>query len=84
MIEVIEEVGDAPIVDVATDDDKLFLVVHLKAKTIWNDHRYISPLPYMFRYTLVCSPQFLQFLAGSLQKPRYQLEINFTQIIPLP
>ena len=29
MVEVTEEVGDAPIVDVATDHDKLLLVVHL-------------------------------------------------------
>ena len=32
MIEVTEEVGDAPIVDVATDHDKLLLVVHLHKK----------------------------------------------------
>ena len=37
MIEVIEEVCDACIVDVATDDDKLLLVVHLKA-VVRNDH----------------------------------------------
>ena len=39
MIEVIEEVCDACIVDVATDDDKLLLVVHLKAiAMVRNDH----------------------------------------------
>ena len=32
MVEVTEEVGDAPIVDVATDYDKLLLVVHLHKK----------------------------------------------------
>ena len=79
MIEVIEEVGDASIVDVATDDHKLFLVVHLKAQygMITDNLQWAAPLPYRFRYTLVCSLQFLQFRAGSLQTPRYQLEINF-------
>ena len=32
MVEVTEKVGDAPIVDVATDHDKLLLVVHLHKK----------------------------------------------------
>ena len=31
MVEVIEEVGDACIVYVAADNNKLFLVVHLRA-----------------------------------------------------
>ena len=83
MIEVIEEVGDASIVDIATDNDKLLLVVHLKAQ-MTDSLQWAAPLPYTFRYTLVCSLQFLQFRAGSLQTPRYQLEINFTQIMRLP
>ena len=74
MIEVIEEVGDARIVDVAADDDELLLVVHLTRQ--WSLVARAAP-PCTLRRTLVCFPQFLQSREGSLQTPQSQLEMNY-------
>ena len=55
MVEVTEEVGDAPIVDVATDHDKLLLVVHLHKQVVkWSSfHRMlVNRFFYSFKETI--------------------------------
>ena len=81
MIEVIEEVGDAPIVDVATDDNELLLVVHLR-RIRWQSIPPAWPSPCTLRYTLAGSPRFPQSREGSLQTLQSQLGVNINQCMP--